>query len=124
MHVAERLLGCTETRRVGYGSIEHTDHGKKALARHEVYGVGCHAAQQHNGRGQHVVGDAALAERAEEAGADLQTDAVDEEDEAELLHEVRRRGVEHHAEVSAGNAGKKDPCHAKRDAPYLDARQE
>ena len=84
-------------------------------------GIGSNAAKQYNGRGKHVVGDTTFAEGTEEARSHLQTDAVDEEDKAELLDKVRCCGIEHHSKVSAGYASKKNPCHAKRDARNFDA---
>ena len=88
-----------------------------------MYGIGCDSSEQYYRSGKHVVGYTSFAERTKETGTDLQTDAVDEENEAELLDKVRRCGIEHHTKVSAGNASKKNPCHAKRDARDFDARQ-
>ena len=81
-----------------------------------MYYIGSEGAQQNyrNGATHHL--NTALLERREESRAHLQADRVDEEYQSELLDEVQRIMVDGHAEVTRGNADKKNPCNAERNA--------
>ena len=120
-HVVEGLLGGTHTGGVGHRTAEHADHADEVGTRNKMYGIGRAAAQQHDAGSQHVECDASLAERGEEAGAHLQADGVDEEDEAELLDEVGRGGIEQEAEMPGHDTHEEYPGDTQRHAAKLDA---
>ena len=51
-------------------------------------------------------------------------DGINEEDESELLDESEYLGIDAHAEMAEGDAHKKDPGYAQRDAADLDLAQQ
>ena len=73
-------------------------------------------AEQHNGGGTAHQLHTSLLERGEEAGADLQTNREDEENQTELLGKVADFGIDGHPEVAHSDAYKENPSDTERDA--------
>ena len=65
--------------------------------------------QQHEAESQHVHRQAVLAEGMEEAGAHLQADGEDEQDEAEILDEGQHHGVDFQPEMAEEDAHEQNP---------------
>ena len=105
--------------RVGHRTTEYAHHIDKIGACDEVDDIGRAAGQQHGAHGQHVERDASLAERREETRSHLQTDGVDEEDEAKLLDEVSRCRIEQETKVSRHDTHEEYPRHTQRHAAKL-----
>lgn len=87
--------------------------------------------EYHHAPGHHVHLDTVLLERLEETRAHLQTDAVDEENQSEVLNEIKHFGrtgktaigVLHTAvvvDVSHHDTGEQHERDAKRNAAYLE----
>ena len=137
------LTGSTQTRGIGHGSTEHTDHHREvdrvlamahAAAIPEDQEEQRHATEhieQDDARGQKVEANAALAETLEEARSHLQAYTIDKKDESEVLdevHEHRRTGIRHLArhsaqlvvDVSGKDSSEEHEGDSQGDAAYLD----
>ena len=129
--VGQNTVGRTETGSIGHSAIHHPDHhgqvvgitgmredtGKVAQiveAEHD------HHVEHHQTGSEQVHAQSARLEGFEETGADLQTDAVDKEDESQLLdhiddgfligHGRRGVGIKHvGADVADNDAHKEHP---------------
>ena len=108
MDVVIGFLCGAEAGGVGDGAGEDADHRFYGGACNIMYGQGEGDAQEDDGGGQEVEGDAAALEGGEEAGTDLHADGVDEEDEPELFEEVHDDGVDGEAEVAHEDADEED----------------
>ena len=120
----ECFVGSTETRRVGDGTIECTDHHWKVervagVEEQEVAGEH-HGDVQRNGRcGQQVKCYAALAEALEEARSHLQTDAEHKENQAQVLRKVQNVGRCREVNVTGDDSCEEHEGHAQRDTKDL-----
>ena len=113
----ERLLGGTQAGRVGHGSREDAHQVGDAHGAHTIiYSHGHGDVERDDEHSQAVEHQAALLERREEAGAHLQSDREDEQDEAKLLNEFDDVGVDGEAQVSGQDAHEQDKGCAERDA--------
>ena len=79
--------------------------------------------QAHNAHCQHVSCDSSLGKALEETGTHLQADAIDKEDEAEVLHVVQHRRSTRETDVSGKNARKEYKGDAQRDAENLETAE-
>ena len=150
--IGQHVVGRTETGGVGHRTIEHAHHhgqvvgrlggAENAQRRAEEIEADHHGhVEQHEAEGEHVHAQTAGFEGLEEARAYLQTDAVDEKDEAEFLDHVDhvllsghgRRGIgikKVGADVSDENTDEEHPRHAEgntvfaADAPTSQAHAE
>ena len=113
--VEHRVLGGTQSGRVGHGAGQHADHRGQALAGDPVDGQRHEHAEQDHSRCEQVEAHAALAERLEEAGTDLHADGEDEQDEPEFLHEGQRGRIGAEAEMAEQDPEEQDPGGADRD---------
>ena len=59
----------------------------------------------------------------EKAGAHLETYRINEEYQTELFHEMRRRRINAHSEMTGENTDKQHPCNAQGNAFYLEAAE-
>ena len=73
----------------------------------------------HDRRREHVHLHPLLAQRREEAGAELQADGEDEQDQPELLHEIERVMIDRLAEMPDEDAREKHARRAEPDAAEL-----
>ena len=113
---AERLRGGAERRGIGRGAGENAEHRGRIETRQPAGERRGHGAQEHDRCREHVQFHALLAQRREEAGAELQTDGEDKQDQPELLHEIERVMIDLLAEVPDEDAREKHACRAKPDA--------
>ena len=114
------LLRGSETGGVGDGSGHDARHGRDGLAGDEMQGYRYAHAEQHHEEGEQVEPHSSALEAGEEAGADLQTYAVDEQYESEFLEELQQIGVEGHPEMAERDTDEQYPCHSEADAGDLD----
>ena len=120
---AERLRAGAERRRVRRGAGENAEHRRGIEAREPADQRRAHGSEDHDRRGEHVHLHALLAQRGEEAGAELQADGEDEQDQPELLHEIERVMIDRFAEVPDENAREEHARRAEADAAELHAPQ-
>ena len=116
------LLRGTKSGSVGHGTAHHAHQvGDGDVPRNQVDGECHHDVEAHDEHGDAIEFDALVLERREEAGAYLQTNGEDEQDEAELLDELERRSIDGHAQVADKDAAKQDKGRSQRDAeePHL-----
>ena len=114
MQVAESLLRGTQPRGIGHGTRHHADHRRHRKPGDIIKGNRCNDAERHDQYGQFVQCDAALAERGEKSGTDLQTDRIDEENQSELFEEVHQVLVDVHAEIAERDADEQNTRHPQR----------
>ena len=125
----QSLVGRTQSRRIGNGSIEGAHHHR------QVDGIACveedvvaskhdQHVEQNGDRGKQVERNASLAEALEETGAHLQANTEHKENQPKVLHECQGGRGGREAHVSGQNAGKKHKGDAKRDAANLDLAQQ
>ena len=128
------FVGGTEAGRVRDGTAKHTDHhgqvvgvlaldGSALVEDKEEEGDAADDVQQNDGNGQHIHLDAGFLQALEEAGPHLEADAVDEEDEPEVLHVGQDFRRAREVEMSGQNAGKEHKGDAERNAEDFDASQ-
>lgn len=97
--IGQHVVGRAETGGVGHRSVEHAHHHGEIVGRvgvaEDAEGGGEEVEADHHGHieeheaeGEHVHAQTARFEGLEEAGTHLQSDAVDEKNEAELLDHV------------------------------------
>jgi len=106
---AERLRAGAERRSVRRGAGKDPEHSRRVEAREPANKWRTHGPEDHNRRGEQVHLHPLLAQRCEEAGAELQPDGEDEQDQAELLHEIERLMIHRFAEMSDENACEEYP---------------
>ena len=133
--IGQHVVGRAETGGVGHRTVEYAHHhgqvvGRLGVAENTQRGAeeietDHHGnVEQHEAEGEHVHAQTAGFEGLEEARADLQTDAVDKKDEAELLDHVDhvllsghgRRGIgikKVGADVSDENTDEEHPRHTE-----------
>ena len=120
---AERLRAGAERRRVRRGAGENAEHRRGIETREPADERRAHGAEDHDRRGEHVHLHALLPQRREEAGAELQADGEDEQDQPELLHEIERVMIDRFAEVPDEDAREKHARRAEADAAELQAAE-
>ena len=120
---AERLRAGAERRRVRRGAGKDAEHGRRVETREPANEWGAQGPEDHNRRGEHVHPHSLLAQRGEEAGAELQADGEDEQDQAELLHEIERVMIHRFAEVPDDDAREEHPRRAEADSAEPHAPQ-
>ena len=139
-HRGTGFVGRTETGRVGDGATEHTHHhgqvasvlADDAAALVEDKEIQTDAAghvQQDDAHGHQVHLDARRAQALKEARAYLQSDAVDKQDETEVLNVGENVRCAREAQVAGQDAGEEDERHAQRysenlDTPECDAQRD
>ena len=114
------LLRRSETGGVGHRTGHDSGHRGDGHSGDVVERYRDSYAEDHHEEGEHVEPDSAALEAGEESGADLEAYAVDEQDEAEFLEELKQVGVERHAEVAERDSDEQNPGHAEADAGHLD----
>ena len=119
----EGLLRGAECRGVGRRTAENARHVGHRDSEGVAHPHGQCRAQQRQSDGRQQQPHAVGAQRAEEAGADLQSEGVDEENQSEALGVDEHRGVEREAEVAGQNADEEDEGRAERDAADADFAQ-
>ena len=107
----ERLLGGTEGRRIGGRSAEHAHHVGQGQQPPGIDGQGHERTDEDDAQTEQVELRAALLEGAHEARTHLQTQNIDEEDEAETLRITQHVGVEAQATGSRQDADEEDVGH-------------
>ena len=117
--VLERLRAGAERRRVRRGAGENAEHRRRIEAREPADERRGRGAGDHDRRGEHVHLHPLLPQRREEAGAELQTDGEDEQDQPELLHEIERVMIDRLAEMPDENAREEHARRAEPDAAEL-----
>ena len=131
---AASLGGGTQAGGVGDGTAQHAHHhGQVAavLARHAVAVVeyqeeqayAAEHVQQYYAHCQHVHRYSAFLETLKEAGTDLQTYAVDKQNQTEVLHESQGGCCSRQSEVSSQNTGKQHEGYSQGYAENLYAAQ-
>ena len=106
---AERLGAGAERRRVRRGAGKDAEHRRRVETREPANQWRAHGSEDHNHRSERVHPHSLLAQRGEEAGAELQTDGEDEQNQAELLHEIERVMIHRFAEMPDEDAREEHP---------------
>lgn len=127
---SQRLVGGTQTGRVGDSSVHRAHHHGQAVGiigvKEQIVAGEHHSHVEQNGaHGQQIELNATLFETLEEAGTHLQAYAEDKENEAEILDE-RECGVRLgrcQAQVTGKDAHKQDKADTQRDAANLNLAQ-
>ena len=122
--VGKGLLGGTQAGGIGHGAGHHAHERSQAFAGNPVDANGHEHGEQDHPGGEQVHGHATLPEGMEEAGADLQADGEDEEDESEVLHERQRGRVGPEAEMADQDAQEEDPGGSDGDTFDLDLAEQ
>jgi Phage integrase family len=120
---AERLRAGAERWRVRRGAGKDAEHGRSVEAREPANEWRAHGPEDHNHRSERVHPHSLLAQRGEEAGAELQADGEDEQDQAELLHEIKRVMIHRFAEMPDEDAREEHPRRSEADSAELHAPQ-
>ena len=123
VHVAESLLCGAQSGRVGHGARHHADHRRHGQARDVIERHRRGDTQRHHQHRQFVERDAALAERGEKSGSDLQADRIDEKNQSELLEKMHQVFIDVHAEIAEADADEQNARHAQRHAGDLEFAQ-
>lgn len=110
----QRLLGGAERGGVGRRSAEHAHEVGYVLPALEREGESHEGAEDDDCEGEKVELDATLAEGAEKARSDLESELVDEEHESEALGVGEHRRVYRQSEVSGEDAGEEHEGDAER----------
>ena len=113
---AERLRARAERRRVRRGAGEDPEHRRRIEAGQPAGERRARGAEDHDGRREHVQFHALLPQRREEAGAELQADGEDKQDQPELFHEIERVMIDRLAEVPDEDAREEHARRAEADA--------
>ena len=121
--VAHCLLGGAQSGRVGDGAGHDTYHRPKFLAGNPVDGERGQDREQDHSEGEQIELDAAGQERMEESGTHLQSDAEDEQDQTEVLHEGKDGRVDTKAEMAGQDAQEQDPGRTDGDPLDLETPQ-
>ena len=108
------LLRSSQSWCVGDGSRKNARHGGDARARKREDAQGHHDAQGNDDDAEKIEALAAVLERGEEAGTHLQTDAVDEENQSELLQEMEQVTVEVERIMAEDETDEENPRQTER----------
>ncbi len=120
---AERLGAGPERGRVRRSAGKDAEHGRSVETREPANQWRAHGSEDDNHRSERVHPHSLLAQRGEEAGAELQADGEDEQNQAELLHEIERVMIHRFAEMPDEDAGEEHPRCAEADSAELHAPQ-
>ena len=112
--VVDGLLRRTQPRGIGNCARQNPDHGGQALARQHMDSVTYRASEQYEQGGKHIQPQTLLLQRCKETGTYLQTDGIDEQNQAELLDECTDAFIDDKSEMGQQNADKKHPRYPER----------
>ena len=119
--VGQRLLRRAEAGGVGNCTLHDADEDGQVAAAHLVKGEDNQHVKQHHDEHQRVQLQPFALEGGEEAGADLQTDGVNEENQPKLFDEMGDMFIDGKAEVGEDDAGEQHQRHAEGDAENAQA---
>ena len=123
------LIGCTQTRCVGYRAIQRSDHHRQIVdirsIEKEIIAGKHHAnIKQDSCRGQEVESNAALLETLKKARANLQTNHKHKEDETEVLNKRQDIDGSRKADMSRNDTCEQNKGYTQRNAANLDFTQQ
>ena len=110
------LLSGTERRRIRRGTAEHTSQVGQAHARQRHHAERHQRADRDDGETPQVEFHALVAQRTEKVGADVQSEHINEHNQAESLGIVEHLRIDAKTEVSGQNADEKHESHAQRNS--------
>ena len=115
----QHLLGGAQRRRVGDGAGKQAEHDRQRQAEPQMDRDRHQDAHDHQTDGQQVERQSGAFEGGEEAGTDLDADAVDEQDQPELPDEVEHGGIQRDfrqlGDMANPNSGEQHAGDAKAD---------
>ena len=98
-------------------------HASSVIEYEEVQGYAAQHVKQDDSDGEQIHCESAFFEALEEAWAYLQTYAVDEEYESEVLYEAECGSGASETKVASYDAGKQDECYAQGNSKNLQSAQ-
>ena len=96
----QNLLGGTQTGRIGNGTGHHTGHDCQVLSGYEMNHIGRPHGEGDHHNSHNIHREPILTEGTEEAGAHLQTDGENEQNQSEILYETQHRRVDAQAKMA------------------------
>ena len=108
VEIGNDLLGGTETWRVGYRTAHDASHHVGVDATEIVETEGDAEAHENDAHGETIEEETIATECAKETRSDRETDRIDEEDESELLGEMKHFGIHLSPKMGENNTCEED----------------
>ena len=112
--IGKGLLCGAKSRSVGCGSAEDAYHVGHAYGQHKAERESHHRAENYYSHAPYIERHTLLAHHADEVGAHVQSQGIDEERQAERLGEIEHLRVGREVKATSHNTDEKHECHTKR----------